>query len=618
MVRIRRYGLYCIFAASLIWLFNSLSFSEAEPVRPDLKPHRQVPLMPGYDAFSMPILRKPKGKHQLVDWANLPLQYPVRHQASLPTNNPIMLPRIQHVFDTEDTTAKTIRQSRQADVKQQFVKCWENYRTKAWMHDELSPISGGHSDRFGGWAATLIDSLDTLWIMGLNDEFEEAVADVEKVDFGKFMTSTEWINVFETNIRHLGGLLSAYELSEDKRLLKKATEVGEMLYHAFDTPNHMPRTRWGMVEAVEGISQVADDGVLLAEMGTFTLEFSRLSQLTKDVKWWDMANRVTQLLAKQQMKTKVPGMWPIMVNLRDLDLTTDNSFALSSMADSAYEYLAKTYALLGGSENVYKDMYTRAMDAAVNHTLYRLMNPENVDMLGTGYVIAADDGTTSLRPELQHLSCYTGGMFALGGKLFQNPDHLSIGRKLTNTCVWAYKSSPAGIMPEVSHLYACPPSSPSPSPSEPTSCKWNATLWKEKVSSMAGTHVSPDPTRNIAHLRLPEGFTSIDDRRYILRPEAIESVFVMYRITGEQAWQAAAWDMWTAIQRATDTEYGNAALADVSTGNPPKEDSMESFWLSETLKYFYLVFSTPDTVSLDDWVFNTEAHPLRIMKPGMT
>lgn len=112
----------------------------------------------------------------------------------------------------------------------------------AWMHDELRPISGEVNDHFGGWAATLIDAMDTLWIMGFKEEFESAIKDVEQINFG--YTSLGQVNVFETNIRHLGGLLAAYELSGEKRLLNKAKEVGEMLYHAFDTPNHMPITRW--------------------------------------------------------------------------------------------------------------------------------------------------------------------------------------------------------------------------------------------------------------------------------------------------------------------------------------------------------------------------------------
>jgi mannosyl-oligosaccharide alpha-1,2-mannosidase len=73
--------------------------------------------------------------------------------------------------------------------------------------------------------------------------------------------------------------------------------------------------------------------------------------------------------------------------------------------------------------------------------------------------------------------------------------------------------------------------------------------------------------------------------------------------------------MFTAIEKHTATEFGNAALLDVSTDAPPRVDSMESFWLSETLKYFYLVFSEPGLISLDDYVLNTEAHPFRIPKP---
>jgi mannosyl-oligosaccharide alpha-1,2-mannosidase len=108
-----------------------------------------------------------------------------------------------------------------------------------------------------------------------------------------------------------------------------------------------------------------------------------------------------------------------------------------------------------------------------------------------------------------------------------------------------------------------------------TDCKWDEKKWKEEVASHANLNNEKDTTQNIAGLRLPEGFTAIDNRGYNLRAEAIESVFVMYRLTGEQSWQAAAWDMWTAIMRATDTDLGNSALMDVSAESPPRADSME-------------------------------------------
>ena len=70
--------------------------------------------------------------------------------------------------------------------------------------------------------------------------------------------------------------------------------------------------------------------------------------------------------------------------------------------------------------------------------------------------------------------------------------------------------------------------------------------------------------------------------------------------------------MFLAVQKYTHTTYGASAIDDVTKSLPTQEDTEESFWLAETLKYFYLVFSSPDVVSLDDFVFNTEAHPFRI------
>ena len=86
------------------------------------------------------------------------------------------------------------------------------------------------------------------------------------------------------------------------------------------------------------------------------------------------------------------------------------------------------------------------------------------------------------------------------------------------------------------------------------------------------------------------------------RPEAIESVFILYRITGDTVLQDKAWKMFQAIEKYTRTDIAHAALDDVTVANPPKSDRMESFWTAETLKYFYLIFSEPNVISLDDYV----------------
>ncbi|KAK5659781.1 hypothetical protein OQA88_992 [Cercophora sp. LCS_1] len=549
-------------------------------------------------------------------WRKLPIRYPVESMASLPSGKGSWLPKIQASFRRETSAEKQIRHSKRDAVKQTFVRCWESYKKHAWMSDEITPISGGARNPFGGWAATLVDSLDTLWIMGLREDFELAVAAATNISFET--ATIEEVNVFETNIRYLGGFLSAYDLSGDKRLLRKAKEVGDMLYAAFDTPNRMPITRWHLREAAKsqaqgGPTQVAHDGVLLAEMGSFSMEFTRLSILTGDPKWFDAAQRITDILEAQQSSTNLPGMWPLVVNAKDKVFNRGDAFTLGAMADSTYEYLPKTYALSGGRLPVYRTMYQKAMDAAITHNMFQPMIPDEKDILISAmvHVGASEDRKpqAQIDPEGQHLVCFAGGMLALGSKLFNLPSHLETARKLVDGCIWTYQALPLGVMPETFHMIPCP--------STDGPCPWNETLWKKEVLHRHGA--DPKDTTQadkiIAQKRLPKGLTKIGDTRYILRPEAIESVFVLHRATGRKDLLDTAWKMWQAVETNTRTTLANAALADITTSPPPKMDSMESFWMGETLKYFYLIFDETDHISVDEYVFNTEAHPLRIMPP---
>lgn len=168
----------------------------------------------------------------------------------LPNGKPKTIPRIQARFSAESSAERADREDKLKQIKMAFNRTWSAYREHAWMHDELKPVAAGFvvgsagvrswRDPFGGWAATLVDSLDTLWIMGMKNEFEEAVNATAKIDF---TTCTRMdIPVFETTIRYLGGLLGAYDVSGGNYplLLQKAVELAEVLMGAFDTPNHMP------------------------------------------------------------------------------------------------------------------------------------------------------------------------------------------------------------------------------------------------------------------------------------------------------------------------------------------------------------------------------------------
>jgi mannosyl-oligosaccharide alpha-1,2-mannosidase len=179
-----------------------------------------------------------------VRWKDVTQRYAVSSMIQLPTGLPIAIPRIQHEFGAPTVHHKEKNERRLRAVKQAFMHSWEGYKRHAWLQDEVTPVTGSYKNGFGRRGATLVDALDTLIIMGLDDEFELALKAVKKIDFTTSMEPL--LNIFETTIRYLGGLLGAYDLSEKKHhsLLHKAVELGDMLYAAFDTPNRMPITRW--------------------------------------------------------------------------------------------------------------------------------------------------------------------------------------------------------------------------------------------------------------------------------------------------------------------------------------------------------------------------------------
>lgn len=536
-------------------------------------------------------------------WKTLPINNPPKRIRPLPTNAAVKYPKVQATFGKESAEARKIRESRQQAVKDVFTKCWASYREHAWTADELAPVSGGRKNPFGGWAATLVDSLDTLWIMGMKTEFDEAVRSAATIDFTK--TDLEEVNVFETNIRYLGGFISAFDLSGDARLLRKAVEVGEMLYKAFDTPNRMPMTRWNIHAAIEGKRQKASPGVLVAEIGSLSMEFTRLSMITGDPKWFDAVQRITDGMAAQQDSTALPGLWPLIISADNEVYNMGSMFTLGAMADSVYEYLPKMSALMGGQLRMYQDMYEMAATAAIEHMLYRPMTPDNADILIAGSA-KSENGVVTLDPQGQHLVCFLGGLMTLGGRMFNRAQDISAATKLVNGCIWTYKALPHGVMPETFYMLPCR------SPDD--DCTWDEEAWKKEVLRRASNPGSASADDIIKRDRLPRGFTAIPDRRYILRPEAIESVFVLYRATGRMALVDAAWTMFDAINKTTSTALANAAVWDVTIPGgmeADRADSMESFWLGETLKYFYLMFSDASVVSLDEWVFNTEAHPFK-------
>lgn len=543
-----------------------------------------------------------------VRWKDIPLRHPVTSIIPLPTGKPAPIPRIQHDFGIETQNNKAERLRRQNAVKEAFLHTWKGYRQYAWLQDEVAPVTGGYKNEFGQRGATLVDALDTLIIMGLEKDFEEAVKAVKKIDFTTAGISR--LNVFETTIRYLGGLLSAYDLSNGKHrtLINKATELGDMLYAAFDTSNRMPITRWDWETAALSGFQGAESQALGAEIGSLTLEFTRLSQLTGDPKYYDAVQRISNILEVHQNSTKIPGLFPVLVSPLREEFDVDQTFTMGGMSDSLYEYFPKQYLLLGGLSEQYRNLYENAIEPAKEHLFFRPLIPQAQEILISGNARISSAGSIKLEPDGQHLACFAGGMVALGAKIFNRTSDLEVARKLVDGCIWAYDSMPTGIMPEALRVIPC---------SGEEDCTWDIKKWHAAIKYSYSANYNTlqwDVPDIIKADGLQPGLAKIADPRYLLRPEAIESVFILYRITGDPALQEAAWRMFEAINNATRTDIAHSAIADVTIPQEEptqKLDQCESFWMAETLKYFYLIFSEPGLVSLDEYVFNTEAHPLR-------
>ncbi|KAF4121436.1 mannosyl-oligosaccharide alpha-1,2-mannosidase [Geosmithia morbida] len=523
---------------------------------------------------------KPHFVASTVNWATVREYHPAGRIKQLPRGKPRPIAPVQAPASAFESPTRA--DPRRDEVLKVFKRSYRAYKEHAWMRDELAPLSGRGKDTFGGWAATLVDSLDTLWIMNLKTEFYEASAALAQIDWAK--TPDGAANLFETTIRHLGGLLAAYDLSGEDALLRKAVELGEMLYKGFDTPNRLPGFWLNYEEARNG-KQVAGVNDPSASPASLCLEFTRLSQITGDWKYYDATDRVIRFLQRVQYDSRLPGMWPRTINFRQ-EKVTESRFTLGALADSLYEYLPKMHALTGGLDDTYEKLYYGASETAIKHLLFRPMLPGGDDILFTGDVKVSSTGDIDKIPEGQHLSCFAGGMFGLGGKLFDKPDHVDVGDRLARGCGWAYGQFPTGVMPEIFNLLACESIS---------GCAWDEDRWLRNGDTA-----------------LNRGWVNARDARYLLRPEAIESIFLLYRMTASEDLRDIAWDMFQGIVRSTKTDIAHAAIRKVTEmGSPQKEDSMESFWLAETLKYFYLIFSPIDLVSLDEYVLNTEAHPFR-------
>jgi endoplasmic reticulum Man9GlcNAc2 1,2-alpha-mannosidase len=189
---------------------------------------------------------------------------------------------------------------------------WKGYKQFAFGHDNLKPISQTYSDWFG-LGLTIVDSLDTLYIANMLDEYEEAKSWVES---SLQLDVNRDVNLFETTIRVLGGLLSIYHLAGDEVFLAKAVELGNRLMPCFESPSSIPFSDVNLLNMKAHAPKWSPDSST-SEVTTIQLEFRDLSRASNDPSYEMAAAKVSE---KVHELPKTDGLVPIFINGKLEDL----------------------------------------------------------------------------------------------------------------------------------------------------------------------------------------------------------------------------------------------------------------------------------------------------------
>ncbi|POM62728.1 Mannosyl-oligosaccharide 1,2-alpha-mannosidase [Phytophthora palmivora] len=443
---------------------------------------------------------------------------------------------------------------------------WHGYRKFAGWSDYLNVETMKGGSVYGhDMALTTVDSLDTLFVMGLHDEFDEASAWV-KANLRDTMFQPKTVSFFEITIRSLGGLLSAYYLSGERHFLNIADSLGRALQMGFNCENFVP------CRAVDLETLASYEEPKLADAGSFQLEFAYLAHATEDESFMIPVNHVNTILA-DLVKTRYPnGLIPVMMHWNSLQPHPGSVISFGAHGDSHYEYLLKQWLLTGKKDDQMRDMYVTAV-AGMQAELIGHSYPSNYVFVGKRTAIG------ELDPAMEHLTCFVPGMLALGYYHGMPTSHLDLAKELTETCVQMYLQSASHLAPEITQFT---------------------------------TEVNPNDAEKTQH----ELFVYAAQDYNILRPETVESLMILYRVTGDEIYREYGRTIMNAFEKHSKVPAGGyRSTINVWYGAPnSKGGAMESFFIAETLKYLFLLFSDDDILPLDEIVFNTEAHPFPVWR----
>ena len=449
-----------------------------------------------------------------------------------------------------------------------FRFAWDGYYKYAYPHDDLLPRTNSFSDSRNGWGLTMIDSLDTAIIMEQQDIVDIILEWTAKVDFTKNNSPHPvTTSLFETNIRYIGGMLGAYDLlkgpfshlvtesnaAQVDALLTQTKSLADALKFAFNTPTGIPVNLVYIDNQTFTNQSLMANGQYsagLAEMGSLVLEWQHLSDLTGDPSYGDLTQRAESWWFHGA--EVFPGLTG-----GNFSVTTgailDDYGGWTSGNDSAYEYLIKQYVY---DPVRYANYSARWIEAADSTIEYLISHPSSRPDLTFPGVFAGK----VISNYSEQLACFVGGNFILGGTALNEPKYLKYGLLFSEFCANGYRYAASGIGPI---LYS-----------------WDTEL------------LATPPFKNQTALYDRAGWFIPDNTAFFngQAPEAVESWYYAYQVTGEQYWRDVAWNYTLAQNRTERVGSGFSSVNNVLTpdGNGT-QNFMASYMLAEVLKYQYLI-----------------------------
>lgn len=313
----------------------------------------------------------------------------------------------------------------------------------------------------------------------------------------------------------------------------------------------------------------------LATVGTLILEWTRLADLTGNKTYSQLVEKAESYLTHPTPATSepFPGLVGININVTTGEFL-DARGGWGGGTDSFYEYLIKMYVYDPERYSFLRDRWILAADSTIK---YLSSHPSSKPDL----TFVAGYNGRNLSLSSGHLAGFAGGNFILAGLVLGRQEYISYGLNLTEAWHATYLGTATGIGPE--------------------GFGWDPLRVPAEQSAFYNR----------------TGFYITNDD-YILRPEVIESFYYAYRATGDTKYQDWAWDAFVAINATTRAGSGYSGIDNVNVaGGGGFQNFQESFWFAEVLKYSYLIFAEEAEWQVNKngqnkWVFNTEAHPVKV------